>query len=354
MGSRRGQGPCAEWPICMGGPKGGNTLLVQLGGSLVFAGPGFPCAHVDGPFTQGALPPFAPFPDMQSRFRPEATVLPESVEEAEGGAVVADDAVQDTRIQTPLSKAVRMWHAALPPEALLELRQSLAALTDVPFKIGTACSGSDVLLIVFHELAKFWSETLGVPFTFRHCFACEKQTPVQAFLLQNFPDLEVLVPDLQFLADETVPCIHRDGSTGFAQLPKVELFAAGFVCKSRSKLNSKAAEHRGCVQRGTDLTGESFAATGAYIRAHRPSLVFLENVGALAEKDPETGVSDAEWIVEWFSQHDYDCVMVKCDAWTYGSLPRRERLYWIAVEDKRKARLGKVREVMTSAPSLAR
>ena len=295
---------------------------------------------------------------------------------------------------TPLWRAVREWHEAMPPESLLELRQTLMAVSSAPFKIGTACSGSDVLLVLFRELADFWSEVLGVPFTFRHCFACEKQPLVQEFLLQHFSDLEVLVPDLSFMGDHSVPSIGRDGKTEGVELPKVHFFAAGFVCKSRSKLNAQASAHRGCVQKGTELTGESFAATCAYIKGyrpqwpvsqrwkfdehaadsaelprdfwlaihiaamrnlrngplrHRPWIVLLENVASLNEKVPETGVSDADWIVDWFAREGYECTMVKCDARTYGSLPRRERLYWIAVDGGNKVQLGKVSEVLNSA-----
>ena len=48
------------------------------------------------------------------------------------------------------------------------------------------------------------------------------------------------MPDLSFMGDHSVPSIGRDGKTESVELPKVQFFAAGFVCKSRSKLNAQA------------------------------------------------------------------------------------------------------------------
>ena len=57
----------------------------------------------------------------------------------------------------------------------------------------------------------------------------------------------------------------------------------------------------------------------------------MENVPDLAEAIAD-GVSDADWICEWFRENNYTVIQLCIDARLHGSLPRRERIYWLAVD----------------------
>ena len=130
------------------------------------------------------------------------------------------------------------------------------------------------------------------------------------------------------------------------RLSKLLLFTAGFICKARSRLNNSASANKGCVQRETESTGVSFRETWEYVKQHRPRVVLLENVVALAEPVPDSAMTDAEYIVDRFLELGYACTVLRCDAWSYGSLARRERLYWMAFESNNPEAGAKVQEVL--------
>jgi site-specific DNA-cytosine methylase len=76
----------------------------------------------------------------------------------------------------------------------------------------------------------------------------------------------------------------------------------------------------------------SFKGVCAYIHKHRPKVVILENVPELAEADPDEA-SDSDFIIEWFKDEKYLCKVFFIAARSFGSLPRRDRLYWLAIAD---------------------
>ncbi len=78
----------------------------------------------------------------------------------------------------------------------------------------------------------------------------------------------------------------------FLPPPKVDIFAAGFVCKARSRLNSQRAGSS-CVRLQQATTGESWAMISKYIAVHQPRAVMLENVVVLGPVIiPTTPTSD--------------------------------------------------------------
>lgn len=123
------------------------------------------------------------------------------------------------------------------------------------------------------------------------------------------------------------------------------------MCKSRSKLNSHASANLGCIQDGSDQTGQSWVHVSSYIKRHRPSCVVLECVSDLDQHVPETGMSDTEFIVLWLEQNNYGAVALKVDATAYGSLARRDRIFWVGFagkQDRPDLRLASVQRYMDS------
>ena len=132
----------------------------------------------------GLAPPAAD-PDELSSMAGRSDALPsEDVE-------IAADA-EHWRSTTPLAKAIRKWHDSLPPQDILALRANLQELAKSGITIGTACSGTDIIVLVLELLSDFWTSEYGVKVPLRHAFACESQPSVQKFLCGQFPSCEVV------------------------------------------------------------------------------------------------------------------------------------------------------------------
>jgi site-specific DNA-cytosine methylase len=158
-------------------------------------------------------------------------------------------------------------------------------------------------------------------------FACDNDKAVQAFLMDQFPECEALITDAKHLSNDWAPTVHGVAS----KLLKVEggdLFIAGFVCKTRCKLNPKRNTNLQCVQAGEEKTGESWQHVSGYIKKHVPKAFILENVYELQDSEDGTQ-SDCDFIIAWATELNYVCRAFRVDARLYGSLPRRDRLYWI-------------------------
>jgi hypothetical protein len=108
--------------------------------------------------------------------------------------------------------------------------------------------------------------------------------------------------------------------------------AAGFTCKSRSNLNVNRSLNKGCVQKGTADTGESWCHAHSFLDAHHPDSFLLENVESLGQEVPESSETDAEFIVRELRQLGYGSVLqIITQARRYGSKAARKRLFWLAV-----------------------
>ena len=156
----------------------------------------------------------------------------------------------------------------------------LLSLADSVITIGTACSGSDMLLNVTDALLEYWKSEFGVALRVQAEFACEREAKKQAFLIEQFG----------------APCIFQDVSelsgaratdvvSGQARrVPAVTLFASGFSCVSRSKLNNNRKKNVHCVQSQQGETRATYAGTVGYIRTYSPQILILENVVDLMQE----------------------------------------------------------------------
>ena len=197
--------------------------------------------------------------------------------------------------------------------------------------VASACSGSYIVLKILDMLFGTFKYYWGYKFEWAHAFACEDDGGKQQFLRDNH-SLKVLVDDVEDLKPPTV-VDSLSGDT--VALPHSTLFVAGFVCVSRAAVSSQRAQNKGCVARGEEKTGVSFANCFQYVKERKPSIVILENVTSLMEKD-EKDESDAQHIVKEFQETGYTCTMQVVEARDHGSLAMRKRIFFIAVQGDRK------------------
>ena len=126
-------------------------------------------------------------------------------------------------------------------------------------RVGTACSGTDSPLIALQYLAQGAREVLGIEAEVRHCFSCELDPQKRTFITDHFPDLEALYEDVNTLGD----ALTINLLTGEKEKPReVDLFVAGFVCKSVSTENTERKQHGQCIAQQTGQTGETFRGLG--------------------------------------------------------------------------------------------
>ena len=117
-----------------------------------------------------------------------------------------------------------------------------------------------------------------------HKFVVEKVEAKRAFLLQQFS------PEHTF-ADVTELLGHTatDVITGArVRPPSVDIFWAGFSCKSRSRANPFSKNHVNCLQQQSEAeTSVTFVGVMGYIKQCRPRCVLLDTGVLQRERERE-------------------------------------------------------------------
>ncbi len=126
-------------------------------------------------------------------------------------------------------------------------------------RVGTACSGTDSVVHVLNRLGD------ATGWKFEHIFSCECSEIKRRWLKDNFPTLPHIFTDITEL--------HRgkafDAVTGkVAVVPHVDVFIAGFVCKSVSSENPQRREFADCIGRSSGLTGETFRGVERFCKEY--------------------------------------------------------------------------------------
>ena len=101
-------------------------------------------------------------------------------------------------------------------------------------------------------------------------------------MLENFPEVPRLFPDIcELHTGRALNAVTNEVS----DVPGVDVFAAGFVCKSVSTENTQRGTHSQCIADGSGQTGETFKGVQDYVRRFRPKLVICENVCGLLKRN---------------------------------------------------------------------
>eukprot|EP00959_Pyramimonas_sp_CCMP1952_P011774 247907-Pyramimonas_sp.AAC.1 len=111
-----------------------------------------------------------------------------------------------------------------------------------------------------------------------HTFSCESDVKKRQWITDNFPDLPCLFGDIQELPTGTA-FNYITGKA--AQVPPVDIFIAGFVCKSVSLENNERKKYANCIIEACGLTGITFQGMIQYVQQFQPAVVICENVEGL-------------------------------------------------------------------------
>ena len=116
---------------------------------------------------------------------------------------------------------------------------------------------------------------------FTHAFSCERDEAKQAWVQENFPDAPPIFPDIcELHTGRALNVVTRE----VCDIPAVDVFVAGFVCKSVSTENAKRGSYSQCIADARGQTGENFEGVLGYVRRFRPKLVICENVSGLLKR----------------------------------------------------------------------
>ncbi|KAF2808033.1 uncharacterized protein BDZ99DRAFT_572902 [Mytilinidion resinicola] len=156
----------------------------------------------------------------------------------------------------------------------LGLKECLGPLQSRFLNVATMCSGTESPILALQSINDALEE-LGQPtLPFKHCFSAESEPFKQAYIERNF-DIDIIFRDIEeFTIDGKAATKAYTAYGALVPIPKdIDLLIAGFVCKDRSMLNAKKKKVN---QKGQTLN--TFNAILAYAKAHRPSIVILENI----------------------------------------------------------------------------
>ena len=98
------------------------------------------------------------------------------------------------------------------------------------WRVGSACSGTDSVIRVLEHLGR------SSGWVFKHMFSCECDAGKQAWLQENFPEVPLIFEDIcELHTGRALNILTGEES----DVPDVDLFVAGFVCKSASTENTQ-------------------------------------------------------------------------------------------------------------------
>jgi len=143
------------------------------------------------------------------------------------------------------------------------------------WRVGTACSGTDSAVKVLEHLGR------SCGWTFTHAFSCECDEAKQAWVQENFPEAPLIFPDIcELHTGRALNIVTHE----VCDAPAVDVFVAGFVCKSVSTENLYRGSYGQCVADARGPTGETFEGVLGYARRFRPKLLICENVSGLLKR----------------------------------------------------------------------
>jgi site-specific DNA-cytosine methylase len=136
------------------------------------------------------------------------------------------------------------------------------------WRVGTACSGTDSVVKVLEHLGRSSGWALA------NAFGCERGEAKQAWVQESFPDAPLIFPDICKLhAGRALSIVARE----VCDIPAVDVFVAGFVCKSVSTENPNRGSYS---QRIADAIGQGRPSRACWATGGvaKPELVICENV----------------------------------------------------------------------------
>ena len=234
-----------------------------------------------------------------------------------------------TAAQTPLDKAIRVWHTRLPPSVLQRFLTGLRLLRDrfSCVNICTVFSGTDIAVLCAKRLVKFWSEHFEINVAVESAYACEIVAPKRKFIREQFPSLQTIFVEAAQLSQAKA---FNDVIGKWEQVPGTLGLLGGFSCTSKSPQSSARSSHKNCIALESDTaTSATWRHMRDAIAKHRPLFVIAENVEQFKEDGKDS--SDLAQVLQWFRKNRYSAEDFLIEASHYGSFARRRRLYVVAL-----------------------
>jgi site-specific DNA-cytosine methylase len=194
-------------------------------------------------------------------------------------------------------------------------------------KIGTMCSGSDLIVPVFKQLwARIYQYCELPAAEVEHLFAVEVDQQKQRWILENGSPT-YLFKDITLMGEETGMdvCSQQEVS-----IPRCDIVYVGFSCKTFSFLNQNRAnsEYANALRDRAGSSGKTFGGLVEYVRVHRPVLIIMENVPSLVAG--QQGKRNLEELGNMAAEFGYTLRYTVIDAEEYG-LPQARNRAWVAM-----------------------
>jgi site-specific DNA-cytosine methylase len=206
----------------------------------------------------------------------------------------------------------------------------MAVLVGGCITVGTACSGTDVVVLVLKRLIDFWNTQFGCSLTLRHLFSCECVAFKQEFITAHFQP-EMLYADIAELGSGLALDIL---SGEMKATPSPHCLAVGIECDTLSGLNSQSEVGEQVCETGSGKTGSTAKATLEYIARARPLIVLLENVKNLGAAGGsgagQCKATDLEILITKLNFMGYIASWQTLRASDFGVPQSRERIYIVA------------------------
>ena len=167
----------------------------------------------------------------------------------------------------------------MSPQIFLSYKRGLQRLSKHSLHVGTASSGTDIVVLSLSLLSKHWKKSCAIDVDIVHAYSVENNVNKQEFIYKTF-GVDCFVCNSTLVGSKAVTA---KGVT--KPIIQMGLFIAGFTCKARSKLNKHAKANIGCCKRFQESTGESLLHIFDAVRAHRPKWVILENLRDLMQAE---------------------------------------------------------------------
>lgn len=199
-----------------------------------------------------------------------------------------------------------MWKAAsemydrLSPQSVIRLQDNLAA-APVIINVGTACSGTDMVIFILQLLSELWLQRYNIRITFNHLWSCDVKKASRDFVDAVFKPPKIYLGAADLVKPEN-------------KVPKVDIFAASFECDNYSTLNVNRGG-QGSLEARRGSSGESGDDVLEFIIATRPPVFITENVIGIAKKKEGT-ISDLGLVTLILDSVGYDCIDVVMKAFS--------------------------------------
>lgn len=194
----------------------------------------------------------------------------------------------------------------------------------VVIKLGTICSGSEILFTLTPHLEAAIRACSQVAVKLEHAWACEADLGKAEWIAANF-DVPYIFLDVGELTSEHGAQEYLTGTK--CHPPPVDGLVAGTSCRDASKLNIHQTDMREAIKNGSGTTGSTFAGLVAFATLAKPKFLILENVSQLKDKPKCGGLSNCEAVHKALNSLGYMFTHATFDAEDVGLPARRNRLW---------------------------